>query len=106
MLRLSRAVFGSLVAVMIADLLALCTEFFYVGYLQSLLPTTNPSEDDMVASEAFDALAGLLQIAALIVAGVIFVKWFRQAYVNVTSITGRATAHSSRWAIWAFWCPF
>jgi hypothetical protein len=105
LLRLSRAAVRSLGAVMVADLLALCTEFFYVGYLRSLSPDTNVSETDLAASEAFDALAGLLQMAALIVAAVLFIKWFRLAYVHVTSITGRATAHSSRWAIWGFFVP-
>ncbi|MGH9309189.1 MAG: DUF4328 domain-containing protein [Vicinamibacterales bacterium] len=105
LVRLSRLAAGSLVAVMLADLLAICAEFFYVEHLRSVAPSTIVAESELVLPEVFILLAALLQIAALASAGVTFLKWLRQAYVNVPAITGRETDQHDAWAIWAFFVP-
>jgi len=106
LLRLSRSTTISLTTVMIADLVAVCAELFYLDYLRSIPGSTNVAESELVASELFNFLSAAGQVAAHAVTAVLFVKWFRQAYVNVTAVTGRLTDYSSRWAILGFFVPF
>ena len=49
---------------------------------------------------------GIAQLAAIVVAGVFFIRWFHRAHLNLTNFTDSSTSYNSRWAIWGFFVPF
>jgi len=78
---------------------------WYSQYLRSVPPTAIVEELELVASQAAQGIVGILQFIALVTAAICFIQWFRQAYLNVAIVTGRANTHNPKWATWGFFVP-
>jgi hypothetical protein len=105
LLRRSRAATESLWVIVWIDLAGVGIESWYSQYLRSVPPTAIVEELELVASQAAQGVVGILQFIALVTAAICFIQWFRQAYLNVAIVTGRANTHNPKWATWGFFVP-
>ena len=82
----------------------------YTGY--SLLHLTDEAQQgalvllvDLEAAESRHALVGTIQIAAYLVAGLVFIRWFHRAYANLPAVGVEKLNHRPGWAIGAWFIP-
>jgi hypothetical protein len=101
----SRLAIGGLWAVVLADLAAVVTGVGSARHLSTLPSDAIAAELELVPSELFYALAGVAQLAALVVTAVFFIRWFRSAHEALPRLSGEATAYDSRWTLWGFFVP-
>ena len=106
LVRRSRVGIASLWAVALTDAAAIPAGFWFTSYLNSLAPDAVVEQLDPVPSEVVYGLVGIAQLAAIVVAGVFFIRWFHRAHLNLTNFTDSSTSYNSRWAIWGFFVPF
>jgi hypothetical protein len=103
--RRSNAARASLIAVGLTDAAAIPAGLAYASYLESLDPAAVVADLELVSSELAYALLGLAQVAAMIVAAILFMRWFHFAHRNLQNFCERPAAYDSRWAIWGFFVP-
>ena len=103
--RRSRAARVGLWGVALTDAAAIPAALAYAQYLTSLDPNAVVEELDLAASELVYSLVALAQLAALIIAGVFFIRWFHLAYLNLESFSDQPLTYSSSWTIWGFFVP-
>lgn len=104
-LRRSGAAKAGLWGVALTDAVAIPAGLIYARYLQSLDPTAVIEELELAASELAYALVGIAQLAALIIAAVLFIRWFHLAHRNLASLSDQVAIRDSRWTIWGFFVP-
>lgn len=82
----------------------------YTGY--SLLHLADEAQQgasvlfvDLEAAENRHALVGMIQLAAYLVAGIVFIRWFHRAYANLPAVGVEKLRHRTGWAIGAWFVP-
>ena len=65
-------------------------------------------EADVTAAHASDnqtSVIGIVELVALVIAGVCFIAWFRRAYGNLLRLGAASTRYAPGWAIGAWFVP-
>lgn len=80
------------------------------GYLQlELLQVAENggyyTDEEATLNDLREGIVGITQFVCIVIVGVLFIMWFRRAYVNAGSISDRKLKHDDSWAIWGFVIP-
>lgn len=80
------------------------------GYLQlELLQVAENggyyTDEQATANDLRQGIVGMVQTVSIIVVSVLFIMWFRRAYVNAGFISDRKLNYDDSWAIWGFVIP-
>lgn len=103
--RRSVAARAGLWCVGLTDAIAIPAGFLYASYLESLDPDAVVEELELGGPELAYALVGVVQLIALTLAAVFFIRWFYLAHRNLGDLSGEPPSHASGWAIWGFFVP-
>jgi hypothetical protein len=103
--RRARAAVIALVAVAVLDVVGVWADWDRYDLLGRIVSGGGYTLDEAGASDNRETAIGLLQLLALIVGAVFFIRWFLDAYRNVDPLGG-AREHEEKWAGWAWFVPF
>jgi hypothetical protein len=95
----------ALVAVALLDAVAVWSDWDRYDLLGRIISGGDYTIDEASASDDRETAIGLLQLVALIVGAVFFIRWFLDAYRNVRPLGGERD-HTEKWAGWAWFVPF
>lgn len=95
----------ALVAVTLLDVVAVWSDWDRYDLLGRIIGGGDYTIAEASASDDRETAIGLLQLLALIVGAVFFIRWFLDAYRNVRPLGGERD-HTERWAGWAWFVPF
>jgi hypothetical protein len=101
----AKAAIIALVAVALLDAIAVWSDWDRYDLLGRIINGGDYTIDEASASDDRETAIGLFQVAALIVGAVFFIRWFLDAYRNVTALGGERD-HAEKWAGWAWFVPF
>jgi hypothetical protein len=101
----AKAAVIALVAVALLDVVAVWSDWDRYDLLGRIISGGNYTIDEANASDNRETAIGLLQLLALIVGAVFFIRWFLDAYRNVRTLGGERD-HTEKWAGWAWFVPF
>jgi len=100
----ARAVVAALVATGIADVVAVIFDWNRYELLGRIESGAGVSLSEANASDHRQAVMGLVQVALFLVTAVLFIRWFRRAYLNVDALGGERR-FGAGWAIGAWFVP-
>jgi hypothetical protein len=95
----------ALLAVAVLDVVAVWSDWDRYDLLGRIISGGGYTLDEASASDNRETAIGLLQLLALIVGAVFFIRWFLDAYRNVNALGGTRD-HTEKWAGWAWFVPF
>jgi hypothetical protein len=102
---LGRWVVALLVLMALVDALAVVADLDQIDVYGRLLEGEDVSFDEAVSSDDFRAVTGLLQVVANLAVIVMWLVWFRRAYLNIPRLTGAPLRFAKGWAIGAWFVP-
>jgi len=95
----------ALVAIALLDAVAVWADWDRYDLLNRIVNGGNVTLHEADASDQRQSVIGVLQISALAVGAVFFIRWFLNAYRNVNALGGRRR-FGEKWAGWAWFVPF
>lgn len=87
------------------NLIAMVSGYLQLELLQVAENGGYYTDDEANTNDLRQGVIGIVQTISLIVLGVLFIMWFRRAYVNAGSISDRKLKHDDSWTIWGFVVP-
>jgi hypothetical protein len=99
------AVVGLVVAV-VSLLVSIGADALEIGLMDRVLGGANVTVADLHASDTRQGVAQVAYLAALIIAGVFFIRWFSAAYRNLSALGHGEPRFGRGWAIGAWFVPF
>lgn len=105
LVRRSRGAEASLWVVALTDAAAIPAGLAYASYLGSLNPTADVEQLELVTPELIYSVVGLGQLVAMVVAAVLFIRWFYLAYSNLADLSDQSATHAPKWTAWGFFVP-
>lgn len=103
--RRAKAAVIALLAVALLDVVAVWSDWDRYDLLGRIISGSGYTIDEASASDNRETAIALLQLLALTVGGVFFIRWFLDAYRNVNALGGTRD-HTEKWAGWAWFVPF
>lgn len=91
----------ALIALSLLNVIGIASDLAAHSLYQSELVTS----DEIDATDARQAVIGLVQFIGLIVAIVFFVRWFRRAYRNLPALGAEPLRFRRGWAVWGWFVP-
>jgi hypothetical protein len=95
----------ALVAIAVLDAVAVLADLARYNLLGRIVSGGSYTLAEASASDNRESAIALLQILALIVGAIFFIRWFLNAYRNV-DVLGGTRAFTEKWAGWAWFVPF
>lgn len=90
---------------MVVNLIAVVSGYLQVELLQVAENGGYYTDNEASVNDLREDIIRMVQSINLILLAVLFIMWFRRAYVNAGSISDRKLNHDDSWAIWGFVVP-
>jgi hypothetical protein len=103
---LAYSAIGALCLCAVLGLVGLAAEHSYHELAQQALARKYVSLQTAQSTQHRIRSIGRLELALYAVTGLVFLAWFRDAYVNVERLGVKGMRWSSRWAVGAWFVPF
>jgi Domain of unknown function (DUF4328) len=97
---------AALVAVILADLFSIYADAGEVELMNRVIEGEVVTLEEADASDTRVGIAGILLLAALVVATITFIVWFSRAYKNLPALGATGLRHGAGWSIGAWFVPF
>jgi hypothetical protein len=91
----------ALIALSLLNVIGIASDLAAHSLYQSELVTS----DEIDATDARQAVIGLVQFIGLIAAIAFFVRWFRRAYRNLPALGAETLRFRRGWAVWGWFVP-
>jgi hypothetical protein len=101
--RLATAFLAATIAI---DVVAIGSDVGEISAINRYLDGTDFSTGPLVSSDHRQQVVGVLQIAALALTAIVFIRWFHAAYRNLSSLGVSELRFKPGWAIGAWFVPF
>jgi Domain of unknown function (DUF4328) len=95
---------NALVAVAVLDVVAVWADWDRYGLLGRIVDGGGYTLAEATTSDNRESTIALLQILALMIGALFFIRWFLQAYRNVDALGGTRD-FAEKWAGWAWFVP-
>lgn len=63
------------------------------------------TEEDANANDMRERFVGMVYLICFIISGVLFIRWFRRAYYNLSLLGSRYVSYKDNWALWSWIIP-
>jgi Domain of unknown function (DUF4328) len=103
---LTTAVVVALVVCAVLDVVAVASDVSYRNLIQNALAGATISLQQADSADHRQAVIGWWQVGVLLATAVLYVVWFRRAYVNVGRLGVHGLRYGPRWAVSAWFVPF
>jgi hypothetical protein len=103
--RLGTWVTAALALALVADLAAVAVDVAEASLLGRVIEGAAVTDDELTASDTRQAAAAWTQTAMFVLAGAVFVVWFRRAYRNLPALGAEGLRYRSWWTIGAWLIP-
>jgi len=89
---------------MILDIVGALSGYFQYQLLNDVSGGAEVSTQALEANDYRERVIGILQLAVMAVAGIVFIKWFRRAYDNMHRVTSYLS-FEEKWAALSWFVP-
>ena len=103
--RRSKLVFVALGLTIAIDLVAIWADLREMRLMDRMIVGDAPSPGELDASDNRQAVVGVLELAVLVAAAVVFLRWFSRAYKNLPGLGASDLRFTFGWAIGAWFVP-
>jgi hypothetical protein len=91
----------ALIAVVVFNVISIISAYFaYQTYGADLV-----TQDDLDTTDLREGVVALLTLLAFVVAAVLFIRWFRRAYANLTALGAEKLRFATWWTIGSWFIP-
>jgi len=104
--RLGLAARLALAGGMLAAIIALSMSQMRLDLIDRVINGEGVSEAQARAADQHVRYAGLAYLACFLLAGIVFIVWFYQAWCNAQTYRTRAQRHARGWVVGGWLCPF
>lgn len=89
----------------VISVFAVVSGYFELELLQIIEKGGNYTDAQIESNDARQGVIGIVQTITTIILAVLFIMWFRRAYVNAGAVADRRLEREDWWAVWGFFIP-
>lgn len=105
LIRRARIAVACLCVVIVADLVAVLADYRLLQALRARTTGAGIATGSVEMEEGFAAFMALVQLAAVLLTAIFFLRWFHRAYASLGELGESGLKYSPRWAVGGFFVP-